>query len=294
MIEIMTSIDLTGVKKLTIPEGIVKKISVDGIPVWEEIDETSDFRDLYQRVEYIQTVGSSEDGWFTTDIIADNKTGMEIMASFATLVDRPPMGSRKDGNDTRFYAPYPYLNTSGYDRICYGFNSATVKSNALDVDTIYRLQTNFCNSRYACIFDESGSRLYNYSLSGALTQQTCPIAIFTYLRGDTGNRGAIRQMTLYSAKISQSGEVIREYIPCYRKSDGVIGLWEMYTGEFLTTSSEGTGFEKGADTEWENALFIEPISTTDELLEGAVFSLRDNSDANDVDPSEIEEHSKLV
>lgn len=281
--------DLANVKKLTIPEGVVKKIRVN-----DEIAWTSDFRDLYQRVEYIQTVGSSEDGWFTTDIIADNKTGMEIMASFATLVDRPPMGSRKDGNDTRFYAPYPYLNTSGYDRICYGFNSATVKSNALDVDTIYRLQINFCNSRYARIFDESGSRLYNYSLSGTLTQQTCPIAIFTYLRGDAGTRGAIRQMTLYSAKISQSGEVIREYIPCYRKSDGVIGLWEMYTGEFLTTSAEGTGFEKGADMEWENALFIEPISTTDELLEGAVFSLRDNSDANDVDPSEIEEHSKLV
>lgn len=52
------------------------------------------------------------------------------------------------------------------------------------------------------------------------------------------------KMKLYNLKLYNSNEVVREYIPCYRKSDGEIGLYELIEGRFLTNQGSGT-FIKG-------------------------------------------------
>jgi hypothetical protein len=58
-----------------------------------------------------------------------------------------------------------------------------------------------------------------------------------------------RDFIFFRARISQGTEIIRDYFPCYRKSDGEIGLYEMFTGEFLTNQGGGT-FTKGNDVDW--------------------------------------------
>ena len=58
-----------------------------------------------------------------------------------------------------------------------------------------------------------------------------------------------RDMIFYGARISQGREIVREYIPCYRKSDGEIGLYEKYTDQFIVNTGSGT-FTKGDDVEW--------------------------------------------
>lgn len=200
----------------------------------------SDQRDLYQRVEYIVSDG---DSYVITDFIADNTCGLEIVASFPVLHDRVPMGSRVDGNATRLYCAYPLSERSCY----FGFNAGSSFSCALNVDTVYRLQTNFVNCRMTNVYDNNGIRKGGTTISQTLVQQTCPVSIFGYNRTDTGI-STKREFSLYSARISQGNEIVREYIPCYRKSDGVVGVYEKFTGTFLT-SDTGT-FSKGADMEW--------------------------------------------
>ena len=52
---------------------------------------------------------------------------------------------------------------------------------------------------------------------------------------------------LYYAKVwNSSNEVVREFIPCYRKSDGVIGLYDLVNNVFYTNAGTGT-FLKGQD-----------------------------------------------
>ena len=58
-----------------------------------------------------------------------------------------------------------------------------------------------------------------------------------------------REYKFYGARLSQLFEIVREYIPCYRKSDGVAGVYEKFTGEFLTTPV--SAFAVGADSDWE-------------------------------------------
>lgn len=206
-----------------------------------------DYKTLYQRVEYIESAEEETYPYIITDVYADNSCGVEIIASFPKLQDRVPMGSREDSSATRFYCVYPLSASSVY----YGFNGGSSVSCALKANTIYRLQTNFLNSRLVNVYDEDGVRKANASLNATLTQHTIPISIFGYNSGTSGAMSSKREYKLYSARISNGHEVVREYIPCYRKSDGVVGLYEKITGVFCENDDpEGSAFVAGAEIDW--------------------------------------------
>ena len=203
-----------------------------------------DFRDLYQRVEYITTAEEETYPYIITDFYGDNDSGMEVVAAFPVLQDRVPMGSREDSGTTRFYCVYPLSANSIY----YGFNTGSTVSCPLKVNTIYRCQTNFLNSRLANVYDEDGDRKGGASLSGTLTTQSVPVSIFGYHSASSGTVTSKREFKLYSARCSRKHEVVREYIPCYRKSDGVVGVLEKFTGQFLTP--EASAFTSGPEIDW--------------------------------------------
>lgn len=206
-----------------------------------------DPRDLYQRVEYIESAEEGTYPYIITDFIVDNECGAEIVASFPVLQDRIPMGSREDSGTTRFYVAYPMSSSSIY----YGFNTGAPVSCQLKVDTIYRLQTNFLNSRLVNVYDKDGNRKGGTSLSGTLTPHTVPLSIFGYNAAHTGNVSSKREYKLYSARCSRRNEVVREYIPCVRKSDGEVGLYEKFNGTFLTNDADTGSFAAGPEIDWE-------------------------------------------
>lgn len=204
-----------------------------------------DNRHLYQRVEYIESTTLCR---METDIVANNTTGMELLVKFPVLADKVAMGSRLDGNATRYYIPYALSANSFY----YGFNAGVTKSTGAVANTLYRSSLNFLNNRCATVMEENTNAVeFADTLTQTLKTQTAPIGIFCYLRETDGKVSApsTRDMILYRARISQGSEIVREYIPCYRKSDGEIGLYEKFTRTFLTNIGSGT-LTKGADVEW--------------------------------------------
>lgn len=203
-----------------------------------------DPRDQYQRVEYIESAEEGTYPYIITDFYANNDSGVEVIASFEVMQDRIPMGSRQDSGTTRFYCAYPLSTSSCY----YGFNIGSSISCSTKVNTIYRLQTNFMNSRQAIIYEANGSRKAFATFTQTLGEHTVPVSIFGYNSASSGTVSSKREYRLYSARLSQGFEVVREYVPCYRKSDGVVGVYEKFTGQFLT--AEEGAFAKGADLEW--------------------------------------------
>lgn len=203
-----------------------------------------DPREQYQRVEYIESAEEGTYPYIITDFYADDDTGVEVVASFAVMQDRIPMGSRQDSGSTRFYCTYPLSTTSCY----YGFNIGSSISCSTKVNTIYRLQTNFMNSRQAIIYEENGKRKAFATFTQTLGEHPVPISIFGYNSGSSGAVTSKREYKLYSARLSHGFEVVREYIPCYRKSDGVVGVYEKFTGQFLT--AETGSFIHGAEIDW--------------------------------------------
>lgn len=207
--------------------------------------EPADDRDLYQRVEYITSAEEGTYPYIITDFIADNECGLEVIASFPVMQDRIPMGSRTDGSTaTRFYCVYPLSTTSVY----YGFNGGSSISCSTQVDTVYILQTNFLNSRLVNVYEQNGTRKASASLNATLADQTIPVSIFGYNSGSSGSVSSKREYDLYSARCSRGHEVVREYCPCYRKSDGVAGVYEKFTKEFLTTPTGA--FICGPEIDW--------------------------------------------
>lgn len=206
-----------------------------------------DFRDLYQRVEYITTAEEETYPYIITDFYGDNDCGLEVIASFAVMQDRIPMGSRENSDATRFYCAYPLSTSSVY----YGFNTGASISCSTKINTIYRLQTNFLNCRMVNVYDEDGILKVSTALRQTLVQQTAPVSIFGYHSAASGTVTSKREFNLYSARCSRKHEVVREYIPCYRKSDGVVGVVEKFTGTFLANADpEGSAFVAGPEIDW--------------------------------------------
>lgn len=195
--------------------------------------------ELYQRVEYITSDGEA---YILTDFVADNTCGVEMVLSFPHFADHTWIGSREDSGNTRFFAPYAYSTSIWYA----GFNTNVKISASTQIETIYRCQVNFMNSRLTTVHDEADTMKGSASISDTLTAHTYPICIFT--QNYAGTPRTPRIISLYSARCSKGYDVVREYIPCYRTSDGVIGMYEKFTGTFLTTPV-GT-LAKGPDVEW--------------------------------------------
>lgn len=51
---------------------------------------------------------------------------------------------------------------------------------------------------------------------------------------------------IYYARLYQQGNLLYDFVPCYRKADGVIGMYDLINKVFKTNAGSGT-FTKGAD-----------------------------------------------
>lgn len=51
---------------------------------------------------------------------------------------------------------------------------------------------------------------------------------------------------IYYARLYQQGNLLYDFVPCYRKVDGVIGMYDLVNKVFKTNAGSGT-FTKGAD-----------------------------------------------
>ena len=72
---------------------------------------------------------------------------------------------------------------------------------------------------------------------------------YSFYLGATNRNGSPAsrpQLTIYSCKLYQDEILLRDYIPCYRKSDSAIGLYDLINDEFYPNSGTGT-FLKGVD-----------------------------------------------
>lgn len=66
------------------------------------------------------------------------------------------------------------------------------------------------------------------------------------LFGECPGKTRCTAMYFYGMKISENGEVLHEYVPCYETSTGTVGIYDIIANEFLTNVGVGS-FGKGED-----------------------------------------------
>ena len=92
--------------------------------------------------------------------------------------------------------------------------------------------------------NESGSNSLTRTHPSLGTYATKGYGIFTRFSGNSNS--VPNGCKLFSFKATQDGVLIGHYIPCYRKSDNEVGLYDIVNNQFYTNQGSGT-FLKGVD-----------------------------------------------
>lgn len=182
----------------------------------------------YQKVEYIESTGTQR---ISTEFKANQDTRV--------IVDFQPDISNNccilwgsDGSTSGRFNLYFYASESYY-RLGY------------DTQLITNTNIPFTSNRTICDWNKNIVTINE--LSYTLTQSTFNIsdtALTLFSTNRWAAQGNNSSYKFYSCKIYDNSILVRDFIPCYRKSDGEIGLYDLITTTFFTNSGTGT-FLKG-------------------------------------------------
>ena len=100
----------------------------------------------------------------------------------------------------------------------------------------------------------NGSEITKSYAPNSINQTT--LKLFT--RGDTPNTSySNTHIKMYECKITSNGNLIRDFVPCVRKSDNEPGLYDRVNNVFYTNAGSGT-FLKGNNASNNNHIKYKP------------------------------------
>lgn len=247
-------IDFGRVREVTIPEGTVIKIKKGAAVIWER---PGLLPPAYQQVEYIETNGNQ---YIDTGVLASNyNNGISYMFKGNITKFKASNGvnylfgaindSKRSGNaaiNTQHTTNYPCRFIIGsQSALRMGIVDHVYPQPGEDFELRAFGNPNFPNdTEFSCVINELYYRGVNSAYSGASAMPDVNIYLF-WINGTTSASQYYGK--LYSFIMDAAdGTPLRNFVPCYRKTDGEIGLYDLIEGIFYTNQGSGT-FSKGAD-----------------------------------------------
>lgn len=199
----------------------------------------------YQQVEYIAGTGTQ---YIDTGTTVSKGSIITVIFEISTAENNIVMyGWRRSGAYTGVYQLYINAN-EGHELIIAGVSSLGVGNNYL-----YSIST-----QNTIVFDTASEVITvngenadcNYSLANGKAFDSSGSSAYNPYLFALNNRGSAVALAsntkIYGYTVTQDGTELQNFIPCYRKSDGVIGMYDTVSRTFFTNSGTGT-FIKGAD-----------------------------------------------
>ena len=189
--------------------------------------------DEYQQVEYIKSTGTQ---YIDTNVVGNEKIKIKLTTRI--------IGDIKNSN---IFGARPSVTGSTNAILVVSFSSTSelgffyngVSISAIPYDNEIHIYE-FGNGIFK--IDE---KLYgNEEVSSFST--TLPLIIFGEINLSSNESVNVTSQAVYSCQVAENNILVRNFIPCYRKSDGVIGMYDLVEDKFYTNSGTGT-FEKGKD-----------------------------------------------
>lgn len=204
----------------------VKKLIYNNDVVWEK----KRLPDEYQEVEYIESTGTQ---WIDTGISPNILLKGEI-----TIMPKRygyPIGSTNGQN--KDYWGINFHSSNKFE--CYLGSGTYPKESNWSLDTKYNIVINDNKKFYAnnTLLTDFSNIQNNYNFN---TNKNIYLFRMNYSNLTVG------YFRFYNAKFWNNGEVVRDFVPCYRKSDNEIGMYDVVNNVFYTNAGTGT-FTKGPD-----------------------------------------------
>lgn len=198
---------------------------------------------VYERLEYIQSNGSQ---WIDTGVLPTYNMKAELDMKFDGKINGDyRMFGVNINNYIRFQM---YCGASSFTcRIGGADNSTTLKIGAHNNRTLHTLEMDGTTAKYTC-----GETVKSTPLNTTLTQQAS-LYLFTTRTSAVDGSGISKNCsaTFYGGKIWDGENLVRDFVPVKRVSDGAIGLLDLANlgteNEFYENKGT-TAFTAGATT----------------------------------------------
>lgn len=249
--------DFSKITEITIPEGKVAKITCGGVTLWMAVEEG--LPSAYQEVEWIAAaanVGAYINLGFAYDTAAKIHIEQWLNGSTTTTY---PFGAANSTGALRCMLSCPY--TAAATGFFYGSNGTAYQEKGLAGNV-----TNGKNEFYAelaegvFIFrnDTTGIISTTANIKQAKYTMTDNLYLFAQNYKGSPRFGGERKIGKFKY-YDKNNELICDLVPCYRKSDNVIGMYDLVRRTFLTNAGTGS-FTKGADA----STYTNLVEITDE------------------------------
>ena len=201
----------------------------------------------YQKVEYIQSSGTQ---YINTWFITTPNTKVELDFQFTSLVQSACSfwnSGNWPSNTWATFCWYLWDSATHFKLWIADWTGATDVWN----NTVMNSNTN----RYVFVAENWKATIYNTAWVQQATKNTvrtisqnCKYSSFLFaaVDEDTGVVTGQCSWRLYLCKIYNGWILNREFVPCYRKSDNVIWLYDLVNNQFYTNAWSWT-FSKGND-----------------------------------------------
>ena len=218
------------------PENVREIVGKNGITVWQS--NKGVFHNLpsaYQEVEYLEGTGTQK---IDTGIVIDD-SNFNISCRFVLPeyygTGEYPVFSIWRGTPNYFNCFVRVANRkmSVYTAGHHLPNTTSVEEGVINDIFLSRTDTTWTFTHNEETID------WTYSPT---TSNDTTLKVFT--RGD-GN--AASHIRVYYLTVKVGGELVGDFVPCYRKSDSVAGLYDLVTKIFFTNYSNDTNFAVGED-----------------------------------------------
>ena len=189
----------------------------------------------YQQVEYIESTGTQ---WINTQyrLWATSNWRFEFKFSVTELYEEKSsilLGVQTGATHKMFVT-----STSSLNMIMPTFGSRTIST--IQTDTPYILKCNNMSSNFEAYLDGALKNRLNRSATANNTN----MSIFHDANKAYSNlKGKIYYTKFWAG---ENDVIVRDFVPCYRKSDDEIGLYDLVNNVFYTNSGTDT-FIKGED-----------------------------------------------
>ena len=191
--------------------------------------------DIYQQVEYIESTGTQYiDTGITPDTTLEFDTTFNTSNNFSQETIRygcifgSRISSAKADVQLTTYSEFGYKGTIRWGNN-YGDNawlSNNVKINAKLKNNMYYVD--------------------NTEIRSTTIEASNDYNIYIFALNQSGTAIQHGKLKLYTFKLWKNDVLVRDFIPCYRKSDNVIGLYDLVTNTFFTNAGTGE-FLKGSN-----------------------------------------------
>lgn len=177
----------------------------------------------YTEVEYIQSSGTQ---YIDTGFVPNNNTRVVMDITVLNGTVSSFFGARKGSTDSSFTAFC--LGTTSL-RSDYGSSQKSLSISGVGSRVVVDANKNVFNY---------GS--YSVTHSAATFNSTYPLYLLQNNYQGSADDNSCMAAILYSSQVYDNGTLVRDYVPCYRKSDGAIGLYDIVNDGFYGNAGTGT------------------------------------------------------